>query len=311
MKARAKQTLFALILAILLHVLLFMLFIVANVNLPKEDKRAKYKEKRMKISLKEQPKVKKEALVKNSKPKSDIAPPMPKGKQLKKIVKKPLLKPTKKVLKKKSQPLPKPLPKKIKPEKESPKPKSRPLPQKETFLPKKEPSIVDTLNRYNKTASREHNRSRQEPPKKHAKLYSLLSKATPRPQSKSSNNRPIKRFTQQIKEAYGSEWGKLSAGEQKYILDNQEVMRRLTQAQLYETGRTDIPDNLRVNEINMVEFYLHPNGDMSDFKMIKNSNFYLLDDVTRDVIESVYSKYPRPKQKTLIRYKFWYNLRGY
>ena len=310
MKTRAKQTLFALVLALLLHILLFIAIVIANMNLPKEDKKVKQKEKRIKISLKEQPKVKKEALVKNRQKPKAIAPPMPKGKQLKKIIKKPLIKPTKKVLEKKSQSVP--TPKKIKSSVQPLKPKSKPLPKKEAFVTTKKPSIAERLNSYKKiTTSKEHNQTKKTPPKAHAKLYSLLSKEVPRTSSTTKANKPLPRFTQQIKEAYGSEWGKLSAGEQKYILDNQEIMRRLTQAQLYETGRTDIPDNLRVNEINMVEFYLHPNGDMSDFKMIKNSNFYLLDDVTRDVIESVYSKYPHPKQKTLIRYKFWYNLRGY
>ena len=87
-------------------------------------------------------------------------------------------------------------------------------------------------------------------------------------------------------------------------------MRRITQEILNRVGRVNIPDDLRVNSTNVIEFYLHPNGDMTDFKFLKNSNYYILDDTTKETIEYAYSKYPRPQQKTLIRYKVYYNLRG-
>ena len=88
-------------------------------------------------------------------------------------------------------------------------------------------------------------------------------------------------------------------------------MRRITQQVLNRVGRVNIPNDLRVNRINVIEFYLHPNGDMTDFRFLKKSGFYILDDTTKETIEYAYSKYPRPEQKTLIRYKVGYYLRGY
>ncbi len=313
-----NRNLSAFTIAFLLHVILLLLILLIERKIDIKKPEPKKEEKRMKVSLKEQPKAKKESLVKNKKePKKEL--PMPKGKQLKEVVKKPFIKPTKETLEKKVQPVAQP--KKITPKKEpkATKPKSEPIPSKKPLIkvkqedtkPKK-PTMAERLAQFNNKKTEDKNVSKK-PEKEHSNLYNLLSQEAPvsRSQKNAKATKKVPRFTQQIKEAYGNDWGKLSRGEQKYILDNQEIMRRLTQTQLYATGSTDIPNNLRVNEINIIEFYLHTNGDMTDFKIVKKSNFFLLDDVTKDVIESVYSKYPRPAQKTLIRYKFWYNLRGY
>ena len=98
---------------------------------------------------------------------------------------------------------------------------------------------------------------------------------------------------------------------EKYILDNQEVMRRITQQVLNRVARVNLKDNLNVNRSNVVEFYLHPNGDMTDFKFLSTSGYYVLDDTTKETIEYAYSRYPRPTEKTLIRYNVFYNLARY
>ena len=114
-----------------------------------------------------------------------------------------------------------------------------------------------------------------------------------------------------IKELYGSKFGELSQAQQEYILDNQEVMRRITQQVLTRQASVSNLKGLNVNKSNVIEFYLHPNGDMSDFKFLDKSGFFVLDEITRVTIEYAYSKYPRPKEKTLIRYNVFYNLTSY
>jgi TonB family protein len=146
---------------------------------------------------------------------------------------------------------------------------------------------------------------RKPQPKKEFNLYDSLSQADD--SAKTSTTISIK-SSDSVQKLYGDKFGELSAGEQKYILDNSEAMRRITQGVLNRYGRSRIPDNLRVNDINMVEFYLHPDGSMSDMKMIKNSQFSILDDTTRETIEIAYKDYPRPQQKTYIRYRVWYSL---
>ncbi|WP_345991089.1 hypothetical protein [Sulfurimonas sp. HSL-1716] len=290
----------AFLIASLFHLLLILIFILLarNIHIISHEKQ---KENRIKISLKELPKPieKKDAgLIKKKEP--DIAPPMPKGKQLKKIVQKPFKKyvPKKTVKEVHKITINKP---------EKPVHKTVFKPKAPAPLPKKPFIEVARSNDENKTVIK------KKETKKHSKLYSFLSKEVPDGE-KGSNTKQTRRsseINQDIKELYGSEFGELSAGEQKYILDNTEIMRRITQQVLNRVGRVNIPNDLRVNRINIIEFYLHPNGDMTDFRFIKKSGFYILDDTTKETIEYAYSKYPRPAQKTLIRYKVGYYLRGY
>lgn len=308
----------ALIIAVLFHLLILLLIWLLALYFAQHSPKpaAKPKEQRIKVSLKPKPTAKTSAPVKNNiRPKQKI-PPMPKGSQLKKLSKatsetKPL--PTPKQLVKAVPPTPQkpqqkiPTPKKYAaPEKTVP--KTEPVPPKEPYIPFMKPE--EKAKKPEK--SPDHNVTSV--PKQHQKLFAELSQK--QANLKNSNaasemNRRQSLIPNDIREAYGDMFGKLSRGEQKYLLDNQEVMRRLTQQQLNQTGSVMIPNTLRVNDYDIVEFYLHPNGDMTDFRFVHRSGFSLLDDVTKETIESVYWKYPRPKQKTLIRYKFGYYLRGY
>lgn len=111
-----------------------------------------------------------------------------------------------------------------------------------------------------------------------------------------------------LKELYGSEFGKLTPGQQKYLIDNQEIMRRITQEILNRIARVNIRHDMNVNKTNIVEFYLHPNGDMTDFKFLQTSGYHILDTTTQETIEFAYSRYPRPTEKILVRYNVFYNL---
>ena len=114
-----------------------------------------------------------------------------------------------------------------------------------------------------------------------------------------------------IRELYGSKFGELSQAQQEYILDNQEIMRRITQQVLTRQASVSNLSGLNVNKTNVIEFYLWPNGDKTDFKFLSKSGYFILDEITRVTIEYAYSKYPRPKEKTLIRYNVFYNLKHY
>ncbi len=62
--------------------------------------------------------------------------------------------------------------------------------------------------------------------------------------------------------------------------------------------------------MNIIEFYLHPNGDISGLKIVDASGYEILDDTSLQTIEYSYHRYPLPKQKTLVRYKVGYYLGG-
>lgn len=254
----------------------------------------KEKEKRIKVSLKELPK--KEPAVKQKAPVMEKIPPMPKGSQLEKLVKQepikyePKAKPKKPTLNKK--PKPKKQEKKVN--------KTEPLPPQKPFIP---------LAPEHKEVIKKQEKKDEDP------LYSLLSEDKSSDEPKEvvthSSRMGAGGTMRDMKKLYGDEWGKLTPGQKEYMLDNLEVMRRITQEVLNRQARVSNINDINVNRTNVIEFYLHPNGDMSDFKFLSKSGYYILDDITKATISYAYSKYPRPKEKILIRYNVFYNLARY
>ncbi len=266
------------------------MFIYIVTLLTPQKQEQKPQEDRVKISLKEYvPPKKQEQKVPLQTQPIEIAPPMPKGSQLKTLTpkaqpldsKKPIKLDEKKTPSKKVELNKAPTP--IKPPKQEP--KFEPLPPQKPLieLPKKEKKPQDEYSWLSE------DRSSEEPQKQE--------------QSGSNTNS----INSNIKELYGDEFGKLSSEQQKYIIDNQEIMRRITQEVLNRVADVNLRgSNLSKNSINVIEFYLHPNGDMSDFRFLKKSGYYELDRTTQETIEFAYSRYPRPKEKTLIRYNVYY-----
>lgn len=288
MRRTKSFSLFAFISALMVHFIIFLGIVLFNTLSPKIPQKTKEKvqETRFKLSMKERPKAAKEALIKNTLQKITKALPMPKGEQLKEITS------TQKAQK---SPAPQPSAKPQTVQLNTPMPQTAPTPPepKRAFERHVAPQVATI--------------ERQPQPKKEQGLYDFLSKADPNLRSTSSDS--ITKVSDNIQKLYGDKFGELSAGEQKYILDHQETMRRITQGVLDRYGRSKIPDHLRVDETNTIEFYLHPDGSISNIHFLNNSRFSILNDTTKETIELAYAKYPRPAQKTLIRYRVWYNLR--
>lgn len=284
MQQRPSFSLYALLIAVLVHIVVILLLafiekITPTPPPPPKDEKAS--ESRFKVSLKEQPKASKEALIKNNIPKITKARPLPKGEQL--------TTPT--------------------PQQPKVQPKSVPqqsAPTAHPTPPVQEPTPPEPKKAFERHVAKEVATIERKPQPKG--LYDILSQADPEVKTSST---PSIKINDSVKKLYGDKFGELSEGEQKYILDNQEVMRRITQTVLDRYGSSRIPDNLRVDETNTIEFYLHPDGSISDIRYLKHSRFAILDDTTKETIELAYAQYPRPAQKTYIRYRVWYNLRGY
>jgi len=287
-----NRSTFALFVALLIHILLLALFWFLLTTVPTVDEITKPKENKIKISLKDMQKKNKESgIIQKKQPQPPkIAPPMPKGSQLKKIVKKPPQK-QKKVVKK--------IPKKTTP------------PKKEIIKKRvvKQPSIplISEKKVVDKNQTKITKKENLNP------LYAMLLEDKSEDESKKvvAKKTTKNSIDSNIKELYGEKFGELSVAQQEYILDNQEIMRRITQQVLTRQARVADLSRINVNRNDVIEFYLHPNGDMSDFRFLKKTGYFVLDDVTRATIEYAYSKYPRPKEKTLIRYNVFYNLARY
>ncbi|MDO7252607.1 TonB family protein [Helicobacter cappadocius] len=110
---------------------------------------------------------------------------------------------------------------------------------------------------------------------------------------------------EEIDELYGDEFGDLGSAEKDFIKNNLRDIGRITQKYLQYPREAGY---LGQDGENAIEFYLYPNGDISDLKIIKNSGSIILDKNTTRTIEIAYKDYPRPTTKTLIRIKVRYFL---
>lgn len=131
-------------------------------------------------------------------------------------------------------------------------------------------------------------------------LYDFLSK--PEPKSPDTSDSGTTKVNNNIQRAYGEKFNTLSQGEQKFILDNMTKMLIISNNVLrrYEPAR--IPSNFTGRGEVLLEFYLHPNGDITDLKILKASNYSMMNDLFLETINLSFSKYPHPEQKTLIRW---------
>lgn len=110
-----------------------------------------------------------------------------------------------------------------------------------------------------------------------------------------------------ISEIYGEEFGELGKEEQEFIINNLAIIGKITQNELQYPRDAAM---LGQSGMNVVEFYLHPDGSISDLKVITPSGFFLLDRNSVITIKKAYGKYPHPKTKTLIRFFISYFLRN-
>ncbi|RXJ88116.1 energy transducer TonB [Arcobacter sp. CECT 8985] len=100
---------------------------------------------------------------------------------------------------------------------------------------------------------------------------------------------------------YGKEYDKFTKVQKKFLQNNLKKIGRITQKYLYKRGYPRIAVRTKQEGVNVLEFYLYPNGDISDLKVINSSTYETLDKNSKETIEVAYKDYPRPKEKTKIR----------
>ena len=105
----------------------------------------------------------------------------------------------------------------------------------------------------------------------------------------------------EIKQLYGDELGDYGDAEQDFIINNLREIGRITQYHLSRRGYPPDAGYLGQQGTNAVEFYLYPNGDISDLKIIQETQSMILDKNTITVIQIAYKDYPRPTTKTKIK----------
>ncbi|NPS33567.1 energy transducer TonB [Helicobacter pylori] len=217
--------------------------------------------------------------------------------------------PPKPIEKPKPEPKPKPKPK---PEPKKPNHKHKALKKVEKVEEKK---VVEEKKEEKKIVEQkveqkvEHKKVEEKKPVKKEfdpNQLSFLPKEVAPPRQE--NNKGLDNQTRRdIDELYGEEFGDLGTAEKDFIRNNLRDIGRITQKYL---EYPQVAAYLGQDGTNAVEFYLHPNGDITDLKIIIGSEYKMLDDNTLKTIQIAYKDYPRPKTKTLIRIRVRYYLGG-
>ncbi len=108
-----------------------------------------------------------------------------------------------------------------------------------------------------------------------------------------------------IKQLYGDEFESMTDLQKKFIVDNLGSIGRITEKYL---RFPEAAGRLNMQGRSVVEFLLHPNGDISDMRLLDSSGYRVLDRNSLETIEVAYKDYPRPSQTTKIRIYVHYQL---
>jgi protein TonB len=111
-----------------------------------------------------------------------------------------------------------------------------------------------------------------------------------------------------IQQYYGLEFDTYSSEQKKFIKNNLTTIHRITQRTLTMNGYPDIAVRTGQQGMNVVSFYLHPNGDITELKLKRQIGYEALDSNTLDVIRIAYKDYPLPNKKTKIMFHVMYSL---
>jgi len=111
-----------------------------------------------------------------------------------------------------------------------------------------------------------------------------------------------------ISRLYGKAFYSFTKTQKKFIRNHLSEIYRITQNTLYINGYPEVAIHTHQQGINVVSFYLHPDGSISDLRLIKPMGYEALDKNTIAVIQIAYKDYPRPKTKTKIVFYVNYSL---
>ena len=111
-----------------------------------------------------------------------------------------------------------------------------------------------------------------------------------------------------INQLYGKEFDSFSPTQKKFIKKNLGLIHRITQRTLTRNGYPEVAVRTRQQGTNVVSFYLHPNGDISNLRLKKKIGYAALDNNTLEVIRIAYKDYPLPNKKTKIVFYVQYSI---
>ncbi|QKF59508.1 energy transducer TonB [Aliarcobacter lanthieri] len=124
-----------------------------------------------------------------------------------------------------------------------------------------------------------------------------------------SQKEPInKDILNELQELYGKEYDNFTKVQKAYLEKNINNFQIITQRVLNRMGYPKLAAKLKIGGINVVEFMFHPNGNISDLKIIGASGYTILDEYTLELIEIAYKDYPKPSEPTKLRFRVFYRM---
>ncbi|WP_298754774.1 TonB family protein [uncultured Arcobacter sp.] len=115
----------------------------------------------------------------------------------------------------------------------------------------------------------------------------------------------VDEITQSYIKLYGEEYNSYTKVQKVFLRKNLKTIGSITQKYLRYPA---ISVRTRQSGMNIIEFILHPNGDITQPLITTSSGYEALDKNTIKTIEIAYKDYPRPNEPTKIRIYVTYRL---
>lgn len=120
-----------------------------------------------------------------------------------------------------------------------------------------------------------------------------------------SEDELIDELTKSYIKLYGDEYNSFTKVQKVFLQKNLKTIGSVTQKYLRYPA---ISVRTKQSGTNIIEFILHPNGDITKPMITTSSGYTALDKNTIETVEIAYKDYPRPKEPTKIRIYVTYRL---
>lgn len=124
-----------------------------------------------------------------------------------------------------------------------------------------------------------------------------------------SQKEPVnKTILSELEKLYGKEYQNFTTVQKAYLEKNLNNFQIITQRVLDRMGYPKLAEKLRISGVNIVEFMFHPDGSITGLKITSSSGYTVFDDYSLELIQIAYKDYPKPTEKTKIKFQVFYRL---
>jgi protein TonB len=124
-----------------------------------------------------------------------------------------------------------------------------------------------------------------------------------------SQKEPVnKDILNELEKLYGKEYETFTKIQKAYIERNLENFQTITQKVLTRLGYPPLAAKLKIGGVNIIEFMFHPDGSITNLKVIDTSGYNILDEYSLELIQIAYKNYPKPETSTKLRFHVQYRL---